>query len=96
VGKLIPEINMIDNTGEKIGRIKKVQSENHSVEEATEGMEVAISIPGVNVDRQLKEKDFLYSDITPNQLKNFKKNKDLLSQNEIRLLNEIAEIKKFT
>ena len=65
------------------------------VEEATEGMEVAISIPGMNFERQLKDKEFLYSDITPNQLKNFKKNKDLLSSGEMRILQEIAEIKKF-
>jgi translation initiation factor 5B len=95
VGKLIPEINIINNEGEKIGRIKKVQSDKNSVDEATEGMEVAISIPGVNFERQLKEKNFLYSEITPGQLKNFKKNKDLLSQNEIRLLQEISEIKRF-
>lgn len=95
VGKLIPEINMINRAGEKVGRIKKIQSENKGVEEAGEGMEVAISLPGVNFERQLKDEEFLYSDITPNQLKNFKKNKDLLSQNEMRLLQEIAEIKKF-
>ena len=95
IGKLIPEINIINKEDKKIGRIKKVQSENHSVEEATEGMEVAISIPGVNFERQLKEKDFLYSDITPNQFKNFKKNKELLTSGEIRLLTEISEIKKF-
>lgn len=94
-GKLIPEINMIDKEDKKIGRIKKVQSENHSVESASEGMEVAISIPGVNFERQLKEKDFLYSDITPGQFKNFKKNKELLTSGEIRLLTEISEIKKF-
>lgn len=95
IGKLIPEINIINNNGEKIGRIKKIQSEKNSVEEAGEGMEVAISIPGVNVERQLKDKEFLYSDVTENQLKNFKKNKELLSSGELRLLNEIAEIKKF-
>jgi len=94
-GKLIPGINMINKNGEKIGRIKKIQSENKGVEEATEGMEVAISIPGVNFERQLKEQEFLYSDITPNQFKNFKKNKDLLSSGEMKVLNEIAEIKKF-
>jgi len=94
-GKLIPEINMINREGEKIGRIKKIQSENKSIEEAGEAMEVAISIPGVNFERQLKDEEFLYSDITPSQLKNFRKNKELLSQNEIRLLSEIEEIKKF-
>jgi len=94
-GKLIPEINIINKQGEKIGRIKKIQSENKGVEEASEGMEVAISIPGVNFERQLKDKEFLYSEITPSQLKNFKKNKELLSSGEMRLLQEIAEIKKF-
>jgi len=94
-GKLIPDINIINNEGNKVGRIKKIQSENKGVEEASEGMEVAISIPGVNFERQLKEKDFLYSDVTENQLKNFKKNKDLLSSGEMRLLNEISQIKKF-
>ncbi len=94
-GKLIPEINLIDSEGKKIGRIKKIQSQNKSIEEAIEGMEVAISIPGVNFERQLKEKEFLYSDVTENQFKNFKKNKDLLTGKELSLLQEIAQIKGF-
>jgi len=94
-GKLIPEINIINKEGTKIGRIKKIQSENKGVDEATEGMEVAISIPGINFERQLKDKEFLYSDVSESQLKNFKKNKDLLSSGEMRILNEISEIKKF-
>jgi len=58
-------------------------------------MEVAISIPGVNFERQLKNKEFLYSNISVSQFKTFKKNKDLLSQNEMKILQEIAEIKGF-
>ena len=93
IGKLIPEINIINREGEKIGRIKKIQSENKGVDEATESMEVAISLPGVNFERQLKEKEFLYSDISPNQFKNFKKNRELLSSKELSLLQEISQIK---
>ncbi|MCK5149849.1 translation initiation factor IF-2 [Candidatus Pacearchaeota archaeon] len=93
-GKLSSGLNLIDNKKEKIGRVKNIQSENKSVNEATEGMEIAISIPGVNFERQLKDKKFLYSDISESQFKNFKKNKDLLSQNEIKILQEIAEIKR--
>ncbi len=93
-GKLIPEINIINKEGEKVGRIKKVQSEKRGVEEASEGMEVAISIPGLNFERQLREQEYLYSDITATQFKNFKKNKDLLTSSELRTLSEIAEIKK--
>ena len=93
-GKLISGLNLINETGEKVGRVKNIQSENKSVEEATESMEVAISVPGTNYERQLKKINFLFSDITESQFKNFKKNKDLLSQNETKVLQEIEEIKK--
>ena len=93
-GKLISGLKLINKKGEDVGRIKNIQSENKSVQEATENMEVAISIPGVNFERQLKDLEFLYSNIGESQFKNFKKNKDLLSQNEIKVLQEIAEIKK--
>lgn len=93
-GKLISNLNLINDNVEKIGRVKNIQSENKSVPEAKENMEVAISIPGVNFERQLKHKEFLYSNISSSQFKNFKKNKDLLSSNEIKLLQEIAEIQR--
>ncbi|MFH1585298.1 MAG: translation initiation factor IF-2 [archaeon] len=93
-GRLISGLNLIDEKGEKIGRIKNIQSENKSVEEATEGMEIAVSIPGVNFERQIKNTKLLYSNISESQFRNFKKNKDLLSQNEIKILQEIAEIKR--
>jgi len=95
-GKLIPRLQMIDESGEKAGKVKNMQSENKAVEEANEGQELAISVPGINFERKLGDKNFLYSDITLLQLKIFKKNKDLLSANELRVLQEIAEIKKFS
>lgn len=93
-GKLVFRLNLIDDEGDKIGVIKNMQSENKSVNEASEGMELAISIPGINFERKLKDKKFLYSDISESQFRNFKKNKDLLSSNEISLLQEIADIKR--
>lgn len=94
VGKLKSGTELIDNKGEKIGRVKAIQSENKSVEEAQEGMEIAVSLPGVNFERELKEKEFLYSNISNSQFKTFKKNKDLLTGKETSLLQEIAEIKR--
>ena len=93
-GKLKHGLNLIDNENNKIGRIKNIQSENKSVEEALEGIEVAISISGVNFERQLKDKEFLYTDLGETQFKKFKNNKDLLTQNEIKALQNIAEIKR--
>jgi translation initiation factor 5B len=94
VGKINKGLNLIDEKGEKVGRVKNIQSENKSVEEATEEMEVAVSIPGVNFERQMKNRNFLYSELGETQFKNLKKNKDLLSQKDIKLLEEIAEIKR--
>jgi len=93
-GKLISNLNLINSDEEKVGRVKNIQSENKSVQEAVENLEVAISIPGVNFERQIKDKEFLYSDISESQFKTFKKNKDLLSENEKKILMEIAEIKR--
>jgi len=93
-GKLKSGTNFINNKEEKVGRIKNIQSENKSINEATENMEVAISIPGVNFERQLKDKEFLYSDISESQFKTFKKNKDLLSENEKKILMELLKIKR--
>jgi translation initiation factor 5B len=93
-GKIISDMNLINEQGEKIGRIKNIQSENKSVNKAFENMEIAMSISGVNFERQLKDKKFLYSDISESQFRTFKKNKDLLSENEKKILMEIAEIKR--
>ncbi len=95
-GKLNHHLNFIDKQEEKAGKIKNIQSENKSVDEATEGMEVAISMPGMNFERKLKDKDFLYSDISETQFRKLKKNKELLSPKEMTLLQEIAEIKRKT
>lgn len=93
-GKLKQGTQFIDEKGEKIGKLKGIQHEKESIREATPGMEVAISLPGTTFDRQLKETKFLYSDLSEQQFKEFKKNKDLLSSEELRVLQEIAEIKR--
>ena len=93
-GKIKGNQELIDKSGEIIGRIKKIQLENKGIELAEEGMEVAISIPGVNFDRKLSDKKFLYSNLSEKQIKKFKDNKDLLSRSELFALEEIKSIKK--
>jgi translation initiation factor 5B len=93
-GILKKNLALIDEDDENIARVKAIQEDKNSVDEATEGMELALSLPGTNFERQLKEKSYLYSQISEAQFKKFKKNKDLLSQEEIKTLQEIAEIKR--
>ena len=93
-GKLKSNIPLIDNDDEKIAHVKGIQSEKHKVDEASPGMEVALSLPGVTFDRQLKDTLYLYANISETQFKAFKKQKDLLSSDELRVLQEIADIKR--
>ena len=93
-GKLKSNIPLIDDDDEKIAHVKGIQSEKHKVDEASPGMEVALSLPGVTFDRQLKDTLYLYANISETQFKAFKKQKDLLSSDELRVLQEIADIKR--
>ena len=95
-GKAIPDLSLMDNTGERVARIKGLQADKNSVKEAHEGMEIAVSLTGTNFERQLADKQFLYTDLGEKQFREFKKNKDLLTQNEIKVLQEIAEIRRKT
>ncbi|MBI2451504.1 translation initiation factor IF-2 [Candidatus Pacearchaeota archaeon] len=92
-GKLKVGARLIDESGEEIARVKSIQMDKKSAQEVSEGKEVAIALPGIYFDRKIGEKRFLYSELTANQFKNFKKNKDLLSSNELKVLQEIADIK---
>lgn len=93
-GKLRPGTILIDEQLNEIGHVKNVQMEKETLQEATQGMEVAISVSGANYERQIKGKDNLYSDISAGMFKKFKENKELLSRDEIDVLQKIAQIKR--
>lgn len=93
-GKLKTQLQLINEEDESVARVKSIQADKSSVNEALEGAEVAISLPGVNFERRLGDKKYLYSQISESQFKAFKKNKDLLSSVELKTLQEIADIKR--
>jgi translation initiation factor 5B len=93
-GKLKPGIIMMDENGEAIAKVKAVQEQNTQLKEAEQGKEVAMSLPGTTFDRQLKDKNYLYSDLSESQFRDFKNNKELLTLEEIQALQKIAQIKR--
>ncbi|MFB6246591.1 MAG: translation initiation factor IF-2 [Candidatus Pacearchaeota archaeon] len=93
-GKIQKGLQLISERGEKIGKIKGIQSQNEAVNQASTGMDVAISIPNINFERFMKDKEYVYTDISESQFRKFKEHKDLLSQEEIKILQEIAEVKR--
>ena len=93
-GKLKQNIGLINSDDKKIGKVKTIQHEKSNIPEAEKGKEVAISIPGVNFERQLEVGESLYSNLAESQFRKFKDNKALLSADEKKVLMEIAFIKR--
>jgi len=93
-GVLKKGLRVINKNDEKIGQIKEIQEEKNNVPEATQGKEVAISIPGVNFERQLSVDESLYTNLSETEFRKFKENKALLTTDEKTVLQEIATIKR--
>jgi translation initiation factor 5B len=93
-GKIRPGVRLIDKDGKEIGKVKDVQENQNKVKEAEAGKEIAISIPGIMFDRVLEGVDELYSDLSEKQFRDFKDNKELLTSNEVQVLQRIAQIKR--
>jgi translation initiation factor 5B len=93
-GKIKPGVHLINESGKEISKIKGIQDKNNQLQEANLGQEIAISLPGVNFERELNDSDYLYTNLTESQYKKFKENKDLLTPEELSTLQKIAEIKR--
>ena len=59
--------------GNRVGRIKSIRSGQESLKEARQGAEVAISIDGVTVGRQIEEGDILLVDIPESHARKLRK-----------------------
>ena len=94
-GRIKAGTKLIKEDGKVVGTIKSIQSEKKSLEEAMQGQEVAISIEGATVGRQIKGGDILYTDIPEGDAKKLKE-MDVLTLDEKDVLNKIIEIKRKT
>ena len=68
-GKLQSGVDLVLPEGKKVGRIKQIQERNETIQEAEAGKEVAISIDGPTVGRQINVDDELYVDIPERHVK---------------------------
>jgi translation initiation factor 5B len=59
--------------GNRVGRIKSIRSGQESLKEARQGSEVAISVDGVTVGRQIEEGDVLLVDIPESHARKLRK-----------------------
>ncbi len=94
VGSIKTGDPVMDKTGKGITKIKSLEAEGKNVTLAEQGKQVAISMEGVTVGRQVKEGEYYYSDIPEEDFKKLKELKQYLSDKEKAVLKEIAEIKR--
>jgi len=91
-GEIRPEQKLMREDGKTIGKIKSIQVEGRNVEKATQGMEVAISIEGATVGRQIKPEDVLYVDMPQEAVR---KLMDMnLSPDEQDVIDKVVKIKR--
>lgn len=85
---------LIKPDGSKAGELKAAQKDKKTVDEVLKDEEVAASITGVTVGRQIDEEDVLISDVNEADFRRMKELSKYLSEDEKDLLKEIAVIKR--
>lgn len=92
-GRIRSGVRLIKNDGKMLGTIKSIQSEKKTVDEAIQGQEIAISISGITVGRQIKGGDILYVDLPEGDAKKLNE-MNVLNPDEQDVLNKIIKIKR--
>jgi translation initiation factor 5B len=83
---------VLRDDGEVVGRIKSIQKDKHSQKEAIMGEEVAISIKGPTVGRQIKGDEVYLIDLRESTVKQLRAKG--LSVEELDLLDKVCQIKR--
>ncbi len=69
IGKLRQKIHVINEDGKRIGVIHQIQEHGKNIDEAKKDMQVAVSIQGPTIGRQINEGDIFFTDLTSRQAK---------------------------
>lgn len=92
-GVLNPGASIMNAEGETIGTAKSVQEQNESVDSAPKGSEVAVSISGATVGRDIEEGQTLLVDLEGDDYRTLRDLEESLSEGEKEVMEEIVEIK---
>ena len=94
-GVIKPRTALLNEEGKRVGTILQIQDRSVSIDEATDGMEVAVSIRGPTIGRQVKSDEILYIDVPDKQILAIRKKfLDDLSPPEKEVLEELTQIKR--
>ena len=95
VGTLRQKVQFMNKNGKRIGVIHQLQEDKKTVNSVKTGAEVACSVQGVTIGRQIHEEDVFYTLPPSHEAKQLlKKFAHKLSSEEIATLNEIVDIQR--
>lgn len=92
LGTLKPKYKVMTAEGKRVGTIKSIKSRDEFLSQAAQGEQVAVSIDGPTIGRQISEEEVLYTDL-PKEAYNILVKSDL-SEDERQALKEIDQIKR--
>ena len=93
-GVLKVNSNLINEVGEKIGKVMQIKDKTENLKDSEEKSQVAISIDKGVVLKNVFTNKIYYSEITENDFEVLKENKHILSENQKECLKEIVRIKR--
>ncbi|MBM3894843.1 MAG: translation initiation factor IF-2 [Thaumarchaeota archaeon] len=95
VGTLRQKIPFMNKNGKRIGVIHQLQEDKKTVDSVKAGTEVACSVQGITIGRQIHEEDIFYTLPPSHETKQLlKKFAHKLSSEEIAVLNNIVAIQR--
>ncbi len=94
-GEIKPRYRLMKEDGQEVGEILQIQDKGEAKPYARRGEQVAISIRGPTVGRQIDEGDILYTSMPLNHITKFKSElSEELTSDELETLREIERIKR--
>lgn len=94
-GVIRPKVALMNSEGKRVGIINQIQDRSVNIDEATEGMEVAVSIRGPTIGRQVKSDEVLYTFMPDKHILAIRKKfKEDLTPSELEVLEEIVRIRR--
>lgn len=96
-GVIKPKVQLLNKEGENVGVVRGVQDKGENIPSAGKGREIAASIDGPTIGRQIKEGEVLIVDVPESHAKLIlKKYKGEISTGELEVLEELKELKRKT
>ncbi len=84
--------HLVREDGKTVGKIKSIQKEKKTIDRATQGMEVAISIDGATVGRQIKPEQILFVDLSEDDIQELFEEELTIDEKDV--LEKVMKIKR--